>query len=203
MSGYTRDFDAKFDPQSGRFEEDRKDNARPRFWMEDKLDTKTDTLTKVEMLEIIVPGESKNRWAGRVETRHKQRFAREYAAWKNNETLPVNGHPLGALPGMNYQLETDLKYLGFLSIEDLARADDQAISQFMGGHTWRKKAQIFVQEQRAKESTVSQKDAIIAEQGEALKALQAQMAELMANMKAGPAEPVRRRRKPNSEQATA
>lgn len=199
-SGYTRDFDAKFDQSSGRFEDESKERAKVRFWVEEVLNLKTNNLDKIEMIEIRVPGEDKNIWAGKVEDKHRQRFGRAYQFFKSGQEMPINGHPLEKLPGITATLLTDLRYMGFASIEDLSRATDQAIGQFHGGLTWRRKAQLWLDEQKAVESKIndlSAKDDLIAEQGEALRALQEQMAELIANMpkKPGP--------KPKSEQAAA
>jgi hypothetical protein len=201
-SNYTRNFDAKFDESSGRFEDESKERAKVRFWIDEVLNPRTNNLDKIEMIEIRVPGEDKNIWAGKVENKHRQRFGRAYQFFKSGQEMPVNGHPLDKLPGITAQLLTDLRYMGFTSVEDLSRATDQAIGQFHGGLTWRRKAQLWLDEQKAIESKVndsSAKDALIAEQGEALKALQAQMAEMSAMMaerkKPGP--------KPKSEQVAA
>lgn len=199
-SGYTRDFDAKFDQSSGRFEDESKERAKVRFWIDEVLNTKTNNLDKIEMIEIRVPGEDKNIWAGKVEDKHRQRFGRAYQYFKSGQEMPINGHPLNKLPGITAQMLTDLRYMGFASVEDLSRATDQAIGQINFGLTWRRKAQLWLDEQKALESKANgsaEKDALIAEQGEALKALQDQMAELIANMpkKPGP--------KPKSEQVAA
>ena len=201
-SGYTRNFDAKFDETSGRFEDESKERAKVKFWIEEVLNPTTNNLDKIEMIEIRVPGEDKNIWAGKVEEKHRRRFGRAYQFFKSGQEMPINGHPLDKLPGITAQLLTDLRYMGFASVEDLSRATDQAIGQFHAGLTWRRKAQLWLDEQKELESKVndsSAKDALIAEQGEALKALQAQMAEMSAMMmerkKPGP--------KPKSEQAAA
>jgi len=201
-SGYTRNFDAKFDESSGRFEDESKERAKVKFWIDEVLNPTTNNLDKIEMIEIRVPGEDKNIWAGKVENKHRQRFARAYQFFKSGQEMPINGHALEKLPGITAQMLTDLRYMGFASVEDLSRATDQAIGQIHAGLTWRRKAQLWLDEQKAIESKVNgsaAKDALIAEQGEALKALQAQMAEMSAMMmerkKPGP--------KPKSEQAAA
>jgi hypothetical protein len=181
---FTRNFDAKFNDESQKFEEDRTERAKPRFWLDDVYDKKTDTLTKVEMVEIRVAGEDKNVWAGKVTEDHRRRFPTQYRAFKNNEEMPVNGTALSKLPGMHNQLEQQLKYMGVTSIEELARLTEQACTQVMGGYALRKKAALFIEEHRATASTVSQKDQIIAEQGAMLAKLQEQMAEMSAKMAA-------------------
>lgn len=184
-SNYTRNFDAKFDEASGRFEDESKERAKVKFWVEEVLNKTTNELDKIEMIEIRVPGEDKNIWAGKVENKHRQRFARAYQFFKSGQEMPINGHPLDKLPGVTAQLLTDLRYMGFTSVEDLARATDQAIGEFHAGLTWRRKAQLWLDEQRALESKANgsaEKDAVIAEQGAALRALQEQMAALMENM---------------------
>lgn len=199
-NGYTRN--VNWDMGTGTFEEESKERAKVRFWIDEVLNPMTNNLDKIEMIEIRVPGEDKNIWAGKVEEKHRRRFGRAYQFFKSGQEMPINGHPLDKLPGITAQLLTDLRYMGFASVEDLSRATDQAIGMFHGGLTWRRKAQLWLDEQKAIESKVndsSAKDALIAEQGEALKALQAQMAEMSAMMmerkKPGP--------KPKSEQAAA
>lgn len=198
--GYTRNFDAKYDETSGRFQDESKERAKVRFWVDEVLNPRTNNLDKIEMLEIRVPGEDKNVWAGKVEDRHRKRFAQAYGFFKSGQEMPVTGHHLEKLPGMTPNLLVELRYIGFSSVEDLARATDQAIGEFRAGLTWRRKAQVWLDEQRALESKANgsaEKDALIAEQGAALKALQEQMAQLMQNMpkKPGP--------KPKSEQVAA
>lgn len=179
-SGYTRNFDAKFNEDTSKFEDDRTERAKPRFWLEDVYDKKADTLTKVEYVEIRVAGEDKNVWAGKVTEDHRRRFQTQYRAFKNNEEIPINGTALSRLPGMHNQLEQQLKFMGVTSIEELSNITEQACTQIMGGYALRKKAALFVEEQRAGQTTVSQKDQIIAQQGEMLAKLQEQMAEMMA-----------------------
>lgn len=198
---YTRDFDAKYNDTTSKFEDDRTERAKPRFWMEDVYNHTTKGLDKVEMVEIRVAGEDKNVWAGRVTDDHRRRFANQYRAFKNNEELPVNGTPLSNLAGMNYQLEQTLKFMGFASIEELARATEQACTQFMSGYAWRKKAQIYVEQNTAKVSLDSQKDSIIAQQSEMLRHLQEQMAEMSAKMAASAAEPVKKKPGPKPKAA--
>jgi hypothetical protein len=181
-SGYTRNFDDKYDPTTGKFAQDRTERAIPRFWIEEVFNKATNNLDQIEMVEIRVPGESKNVWGGKVTQEHRRRFAKHYQAFKNNEEMPVTGTPLNKLPGMTHQLLAELKYIGFSSVEDLARATDQAIGEFHAGLTWRKKAQLYIEENAKTSEAVSQKDAIIAEQGAALKALQEQMAEMSRMM---------------------
>lgn len=202
MSGFTRNFDAAFDMTSGRFAEEKAERAKPRFWVDEILNRKTNELEKIEMVEIRVPGEDKNVWAGKVTDAHRQRFPRYYEAFKKGEDAPVYGHALEKLPGITHQLVSQLKFMGFTSAEDLAKATDQAIGQFHAGLTWRRKAQLWLDEQRALESAANsstQKDALIAEQARALEALQAQMAQLSAQM----SERKKPGRKPKAEQVAA
>lgn len=199
-SGYTRNFDARFNEQTGKFDEDHSERAKPRFWFDEVYDKKTDTIRKVEMIEIHMPGEDKSIWGGKVTDQHRQRFARHYEAFRAGAQAPVIGHALDKLPGMTPRLLTQLQFIGFTSIEDLARATDQAIAQFLGGMTWRKKAQLWLDEQKKLEGAVqssAEKDAIIAQQGEMLKALQEQMAQITAQMQKKPG------RKAKTEQVAA
>lgn len=178
-----------FDIDSGAIAAER-ERAKPRFWIEEVFHKPTDSLIPVEMVEIKVAGEDKNVWAGRVSDDHRRRFAEHYKAFKNNQTLPPDGTPLNKLTGMTHQLEEALKFMGLLTIEELANATEQACTQFMGGYTWRKKAQVYVTQNSAKVSLDTQKDNVIAQQSEMLARLQEQMAEMSAKMAAQTQAPV-------------
>jgi uncharacterized coiled-coil protein SlyX len=199
---YTRNFDAKYNDETGNFEEDRSERARPRFWIEEVYNKKTGELDKVEMIEILVPGETKNIWAGKVTEDHRRRFKAHYQAFKNNEEMPASGIPLNKLPGIGHQLVQQLKFLGFTSVEDLARATDHAVTEFMGGFTWRKKAQNFLDEQAKTVQAVSEKDQIIATQAKMLEELRQQMAKLSEQMQAS-LEKKKPGRKPKAEPVPA
>lgn len=68
-----------------------------------------------------------------------------YEAWKKNEQMPVNGTPIGNWPPITKRLAEVMKTNGFLSVEDLSKANDADLGRIgMGALALRDKAREFV-----------------------------------------------------------
>jgi hypothetical protein len=75
----------------------------------------------------------------------KQRFPQEYKNWelsKNNDF--ISGTPLSDWEMMDGGMAQEMASAGVRSVENL----DANISRFMNGHLWRKKAQIWVEQNK-------------------------------------------------------
>lgn len=162
MSGFTRSFDAsKYNFDKKDFDREN-DTARPMFYMQDEVDGKGDII-RVEMVKILSPGEALNVYGGKVREEDRQRFAREYEAFKKGETI-TDGTPLSQWSEVsaNVELLSQLRAFGFQTVEDIAKMNDGAIRLFHGSMTYRAKAQKFLEAQKkakeAEEATKGKED---------------------------------------------
>lgn len=144
------------------------DKCIPRFHLIDGM--KGDELIRVEMVEIITPGDRLSRPVQRVTEEHKARWPRQYAAFKSGIDLGINGTAIAMWGEISWQMQADLRAAGFQTVEDLAGAHDGQINNIPNGTIWRKKAQVFLANKR----TVSDKDKEIDE-------LKARLAKLEAS----------------------
>lgn len=176
MSGFARSFDSKFNIENGQFEAER-DTSRPMFYTTELL--VNGELKTVEMVEIRGPGEALNVYAGKVREEDRQRWPKEYEAFKRGEESLI-GTPLSKWPAVNTHPQTmaTLRALGYMTVEDVARMPDGAVNQFHGADVWRKKAQNFVVEQQKLAAATEQDEnnRRLAEMSEQIAALQAQLA---------------------------
>jgi len=109
----------------------------------------------VEKVEILIPGDRHATWDGRVTQVHKDRWPREYEAFKKGLEPAEGGTPLDQLPGMTASQVEELKYMHVRTVEALAGlSDDQcrkAIS--MGGMALRDKAKRWLDSTSADAAT--------------------------------------------------
>lgn len=148
MTGYTHSFDPnKFNFDKNEFDPE-KDTARPVFYMQDDLDPHTNTIVKTEMIKIQSPGEALNVYGGKVREIDRRRFSVQYEAFRRGETI-TDGTPLSAWPEVaaNIEFLSQLRAFGFQTVEDVSKMADSAQRLFHGSLTWKKKAQIFVEQQ--------------------------------------------------------
>lgn len=98
-----------------------------------------------ERVEVYMPGNNLHIPVLRVTDEHRQRWAREYEAFKAGMDPAVNGTPIEEWPAINRAQMMELKYLNFRSVEDIANAPDSAIQRIgMGGRILRDRAKAFV-----------------------------------------------------------
>lgn len=166
-----------------------RDTAVPRFYTEAVHNLRRSEedgaprFDDTEYVEILVPGDRKTTSVQMVNAGHKQRWPREYAAFKDGKEPLTTGTPIRELPGITRSQAEELAYQHIHSIESLSSlSDDQAVkSVSMGGFALRDRAKRWldttaadvVQEKLAAENR--EKDTKIA-------ALEAQMADLIKRM---------------------
>ena len=129
------------------------DGARPRFFMEpvqNNFRTEQEgrpCFDDVEMVEILVPGDRKTEWFGRVTQVHKERWPRYYAAFKENMDAPSDGTPLEQLPGVTRSQVEELRFMKVRTIEALAGLPDDLLMKVapMSGRPLREKAQRWLE----------------------------------------------------------
>lgn len=126
MSFDTPDFDPKARER---------DNARPRFFKEAVQNMAASekegrpVFYEREMVQILVPGDRLTESVQSVKDIHRQRWPREYAAFKANEDAPLTGTPIAELPGIGAAQAEELRYGKVLTIEELASLPDDLLSK--------------------------------------------------------------------------
>lgn len=129
--------------------------ARPRFYMDKELMTAdSDKAGKqiwrdVEMVEIIVPGDSKNIWAGRVKDEHRFRWPGYYEAFKKGQEPPQYGYPIKEWPALTPAQVANFQALNIHTVEALAQVPDNLLQHLgMGAFQTRDKAQKWLAVQK-------------------------------------------------------
>jgi hypothetical protein len=98
-----------------------------------------------ERVEIIMPGNPHTRPVARVTEEHKQRWPKEYAAFKDGVELSPEGTPLEYWPILKPSQIRELKWFGFKTIEHIRDMDDHAIQRIgMGGRSLKGAAEAFL-----------------------------------------------------------
>jgi hypothetical protein len=133
---YVRDFEAEI--TSGGQVLGQRDKVKPEFKSVKIKGVDTD------VCYFHIPGDKLQCHAKVVDDTIKRRFPAAWLAYSDGDIAPVNGTPINQLPSFPSRLALELKATGLTSIEDLADLDDLGCKTFMGGITWRKKAQMFL-----------------------------------------------------------
>jgi hypothetical protein len=153
-----------------------------------------------ERVEIIMPGNPYTRPVQRVTDEHRERWPKEYQAFKAGHAIATDGTPLEQWPRLKRSQVLELKALGFQTVEHVAAMDDHAVQRAgMGSRHLRELAKAFLDDavhaaavERLADAN-ARKDAELgglrrqlAELGHALEAVHA---ELRAKQSAPPAAP--------------
>jgi len=87
-----------------------------------------------ERVEIIMPGNPHTRPVANVTDEHRQRWPKEYEAFKAGLEISLEGTPLEEWPILKRSQVLELKALGFKTVEHIRDMDDLAIQRIgMGG----------------------------------------------------------------------
>lgn len=99
-----------------------------------------------ERVEIIMPGVAAfTKPVGRVTDEHRQRWPKEYAAFKEGFEISPEGTPLEEWSMLKRSQVLELKWLGFKTVEHLRDMDDHAIQKIgMGGRKIKELAGAFL-----------------------------------------------------------
>lgn len=131
-----------FDFDTGKIMDESQDKCIPRFFLKEKLGE--NGIVHDEMVEIITPGDRLSRPVQRVTDIHRKRWVRAYDAFKTGIEPSVAGTPIATWSELGWQMQNELRAMGFQTIEQLAEASDGQLSEMNNGTLWRKKAQVFV-----------------------------------------------------------
>jgi len=135
---------------------------------------------EVEFVRIVVPGDRKTEWDGRVKDEHRARWPRHYAAFKAQQEAPTEGTPIKEWPPIGRAQAEELAFAHVKTVEQLAELPDELLNKTvsMGGYDLREKARRWLA--AAKDSAPM--EALAAENKE-LKANMEVMTQNMADMK--------------------
>lgn len=98
-----------------------------------------------ERVEIIMPGNPHTRPVARVSDEHRQRWPKEYEAFKAGMEISPDGTPLEEWPILKRSQVMELKALGFKTVEHVRDMDDLAIQRIgMGGRRLKEIAEGFL-----------------------------------------------------------
>lgn len=98
-----------------------------------------------ERVEIIMPGNPHTRPVARVSDEHRQRWPKEYAAFKQGIEVSPDGTPLEEWTILKRSQVMELKGLGFKTVEHIRDMDDHAIQRIgMGGRRLKELASAFL-----------------------------------------------------------
>ncbi len=100
----------------------------------------------VEMVSILIPGDRRTEVVERVKNEHRERWPRQYEAFKKGQEAPAEGYPLAEWPPMTPSAVANMKVLNIRTVEQLAGVGDSALQNLgPGGFELRKKAQAWLQ----------------------------------------------------------
>jgi hypothetical protein len=150
---------------------------------------KTKEDLKIPYVRIMKPGDQTSIVEVAVREDHKQRWPQQWLYWQMAEGLVdegknIPGWPIEQWPHMDTMPDElrNLKFMRFYTVEQIAGASDAQIQRIgLGGMGLREQARVDLRNKMAKDlnAGIKERDAIIEEQGKALKALQDQMAQVL------------------------
>ncbi len=139
-----------------------------------------------ERVEVYMPGNNLNIPVFKVTDEHRERWPREYEAFKAGLAAPTDGVPLEEWPALNRSQILELRYLNFRTVEDIVNASDLALQRLgMGSRVLKERATAFlddaariasaekaIAEREAANSLVADLQMQLKQQGELLQQLQ-------------------------------
>lgn len=131
----------------------------------------------VEMVRIMVPGDKSSVVDRRVRDQDRQRFARQYEAFKQNRQEVVEGTPLEKWNYLSQAQVMELRHYNIRTVEQLAGISDGNAQNFIGIQKLRTAAQQYVEAAEAEapiaqlQSELEKRDSRISEQDETIQNL--------------------------------
>ena len=127
----------------------------PRFYIEsvkDELASQRENRAiyyDQERVELIMPGNPYNVPVNIVTDEHRERWPKQYAAFKAGHTMSAEGTPLEQWPTLSRSQVLELKAMNIMTVEHVANMADQACQRFMGGMRLRELAKAFLDDAHA------------------------------------------------------
>lgn len=160
----------------------RNSNVLPRFFMDYRRNKqKPEELLAVEMVQILIAGDTKNAPVRKVTDFHRHQWPAAYEAFKRNEEFIGEGTPVSAWGAIDAGVARSLQALQIFTVEQLADIPDTALSQMIGGRTLRDKAKQFV-ELTTRNTEVNRVNAAMQAVKDENRALQQQVSDLATRL---------------------
>lgn len=123
----------------------------PRFYtaaVENKAASKSagrKIFREMEMVDILIVGDSKSMVTHRVTPEIADRYPREYDAFKRNVEIAAEGTPLQEWPRATKSMVAEFGALNIRTVEDLAGLSDAQVQKLgTGGLTFREQAKAYL-----------------------------------------------------------
>ena len=133
------------------------------------------------MIQIMVPGDKRNVVIREAREDDKQRFAATHKKYEEGNSAVLDGFPLAQWPLASRAMVEELKYLGFVTVEHVANANDSACSRYPGLRELKTRATSWLQAQ-ADAAPIEKLNTAIETKDKEIGALKQQMAEITAQM---------------------
>ena len=98
-----------------------------------------------DMIEIRVRGDRNNIVIKPVSDEIRSRFRGAWEAYSRGQNTTVEGTPLAEWPSMGAAMAEELKFLGFVTVEQLAQASDAVCGKVPGLTGMKQKAKVFLE----------------------------------------------------------
>jgi hypothetical protein len=95
-------------------------------------------------VKIFTPGDRNNIIDRPATEIDKRRFAKQFAAFEGDKEQ-TTGTPLAEWPVVSRSMAEELKYMGFVTVEQLANAGDAALSKMAGLSSFKAKAAAYLE----------------------------------------------------------
>lgn len=100
----------------------------------------------VEMVSISFPGNNLTEIVRKVTDEDRERWPKQYEAFKRNGGTVVDGTALEAWTALSKAQVREFQAMNIFTIEALAAVPDNAVQRMgMGGHMWRERAKAFLE----------------------------------------------------------
>lgn len=128
----------------------------PRFFIH-RVAREDGSLHEIECVEIHIPGDTKSIPINKVTQREKQRWPREYEAFKKGEGYDVEGTSLELFLGRDDPRIPDLRYHKIMTVEQLADMSDTHVQNLgMGYMALRDTAREYIGKRSSSETLLAQ-----------------------------------------------
>ena len=129
------------------------------------------------IVAIVVPGDKRNITIREARPDDMERFAKQYAAFKENQEEFADGTPLKEWAAITRAMAEEFRYLGFHTVEQIAKASDGIVSKYPGLREVQSRAKIWLEAQ-AGAAPAERLQNELKVRDEQLAAMQAQIAEM-------------------------
>lgn len=112
--------------------------------------------SNVERVEILIPGSAQfTKHIENVNNEHRQRWPKEYSAFKQGIEMSPDGTPIEEWPILSASQRAEMKAMGLLTVEHVRDMSDIVIQQIkMGGRRLKEAAEIFLDDAKRIAATI-------------------------------------------------